>query len=525
MTSEQTYNLNGKKGRMKKFNKEYLVPFLRSFPWWLLLWPVFYAYNINNSFFGVIDTGTMWWQILKWQLLLLSTFFFFRVFFSNNIQPTILTVWLGLLFFYAHPISYLFLRSRLTSPLANFQYMILLWLLITGILVIYFLRTRSLPSRFSRFLMYVFITLTFYEGLKFIVKFSKNEYISFDKKYRPKNELPTSDPNETGTGHPNIYYLVFDSYTSTACYKERFNYDNSILDTLLVKQGFYIAPGAKSNYFDSPVSIASIFNMNYIPGAEQAKGENELTYFCGLRNLDHNHLWKFLEQKGYTIHNYSNFTIKDYPKQLETIYFGRSDEDLLKHRTIQNISLPPLRSFFNTEKVQLKMDLRMEHKRSMLMDTSIIENALKKIAGEESSKPVYFYAHCLLPHPPYVIDSTGKLNETIHLNGYHPEAYLEQSIHVRQMILRWVDIIKKQARGPFTIIVQADHGYRYFTPEINPKSSFDILNAWYFSDQDYSALYPTISSVNTYRIVLNKYFGMKLPILKDTSYYPYIYGL
>jgi len=467
----------------------------------------------------------MWWQIVKWQLLLLGVFFFFRIFFSNNIQPTILTIWLGFLFFYAYPLSYLFGRWRITNAFSQFQYLLILWFGITLALFIYFIRTRSLPLRFSRFLMYVFIALTFFEGLKFMVKFSRNDYVSFNKKYRPENPIPPDTSSGIQPGYPDIYYLVFDSYTSTACYRERFNYDNSILDTLLRRQGFYVTTGSKSNYFDSPVSIASVFNLNYIPGAAQAKSENELTYFCGLRNLDHNHLWEFLEQKGYTIHNYSNFTIKDYPRQLATVYFGKSDNELLKHRTLENVALPPLRSFFKPGTPPLPMDLRMEHKRSILKDTLIIEDALRRLAGKDNSQPVFVYSHCLLPHPPYVIDSTGKPNEKIHHNGYHPEAYIEQSIHVRQMILRWVELIKKQTRRPFVILVQADHGFRYFKPEINPVSCFDILNAWYFSDRDYSGLYPTISSVNTYRVVLNKYFGMGMPMLKDTSYYPYLYGL
>src|SRR5690349_528917 len=170
--------------RKKEFYTEYFLPFIKSFPWYLLLWPILYAYNINNSFFGVIETSTLWWQILKWQLLLLGVFFFFRVFFSNNIQPTILTIWLGFLFFYAYPLSILFARSGITSFLSHFPYMISFWLLITIIMIIYFLRTRSKPLKAGKFFMYVFIALTFFEGLKFIIKFSKNDNISFAEKYR-----------------------------------------------------------------------------------------------------------------------------------------------------------------------------------------------------------------------------------------------------------------------------------------------------------------------------------------------------
>ena len=46
-----------------------------------------------------------------------------------------------------------------------------------------------------------------------------------------------------------------------------------------------------------------------------------------------------------------------------------------------------------------------------------------------------------------------------------------------------------------------------------------ILNAYYFPDQDYSKLYKGITPVNTFRIILNKYFGTDLDLLEDRSYF------
>jgi hypothetical protein len=47
-----------------------------------------------------------------------------------------------------------------------------------------------------------------------------------------------------------------------------------------------------------------------------------------------------------------------------------------------------------------------------------------------------------------------------------------------------------------------------------------ILNAYFFpGKQAKDLLYPTISPVNTFRVVLNSYFGERLPLLDDKSYY------
>jgi hypothetical protein len=50
------------------------------------------------------------------------------------------------------------------------------------------------------------------------------------------------------------------------------------------------------------------------------------------------------------------------------------------------------------------------------------------------------------------------------------------------------------------------------------KHKFGILNAIYFPNGDYSALYETITPVNTFRVVFNQYFGQDVPLLPDSSH-------
>jgi hypothetical protein len=45
------------------------------------------------------------------------------------------------------------------------------------------------------------------------------------------------------------------------------------------------------------------------------------------------------------------------------------------------------------------------------------------------------------------------------------------------------------------------------------------LIAYYFPNGGARVLYPTITPVNTFRLVLNTYFGQKFPLLPDASYY------
>ncbi|MCJ7436030.1 MAG: hypothetical protein MUO77_21340, partial [Anaerolineales bacterium] len=63
-------------------------------------------------------------------------------------------------------------------------------------------------------------------------------------------------------------------------------------------------------------------------------------------------------------------------------------------------------------------------------------------------------------------------------------------------------------------ILQGDHG-----PWLQPKAErLWIFNAYYFPGHK-DVLYPTISPVNTFRLVFNTYFGGKYDMLEDISYF------
>jgi hypothetical protein len=73
-------------------------------------------------------------------------------------------------------------------------------------------------------------------------------------------------------------------------------------------------------------------------------------------------------------------------------------------------------------------------------------------------------------------------------------------------------------------LIQGDHGPRIFTEWDSPQSSCilestAILNAIYAPDIDPAALYPTITPVNTFRVLLNETFGTDLDLLEDRTYF------
>jgi hypothetical protein len=74
------------------------------------------------------------------------------------------------------------------------------------------------------------------------------------------------------------------------------------------------------------------------------------------------------------------------------------------------------------------------------------------------------------------------------------------------------------------IILQADHGPK--SGMEGEKTSYDIFvetvsifNAYYFPAGEYDELYPSISPVNTFRILLNQLFNEDYEPLPDLAYF------
>ena len=91
------------------------------------------------------------------------------------------------------------------------------------------------------------------------------------------------------------------------------------------------------------------------------------------------------------------------------------------------------------------------------------------------------------------------------------EGYLRTIQYINNQIKPIVSTIIQESEIPPIIVIHGDHGYMDEKP-----LRFLILNALYLPDAQ-AELYPEISPVNTYRVILNEYFGLDLPLLKDES--------
>ena len=156
-------------------------------------------------------------------------------------------------------------------------------------------------------------------------------------------------------------------------------------------------------------------------------------------------------------------------------------------------------------------------------------NKIELLSKLEYTSPKFVFVHLTISHPPYVFTPDGQFQEDTRFYSnskgrpinetFNREGYINGITYLNKQI---IPILKnlQSSNNPPIIIIQGDHGNMISQQQ-------EILNAYYFPNQDYHLLYPEISPVNSFRVVFNAYFNQSIPLLPDRSYksnivnYPY----
>jgi hypothetical protein len=331
-----------------------------------------------------------------------------------------------------------------------------------------------------------------------------------------------SKPNITKSDYPDIYFIILDGYGRADSLSGYFDYDNQEFLTYLSEKGFYISTESNSNYLLTYLSLASTLNLNYLDDLAAEMGITTNNIFPILQRIQQNRLMDFLASLGYrTIAFQSGYHATEM-SQVDHYFSGASFMTEYEHAII---NLTPLQIWLN--------NYQYETHRKRVYYTF---DQLPEIV--QSEKPSFVFAHIVAPHDPFVFGPNGENHnpeDTYSLfeenppdletgRGGYITDYTNQVRYINSLVRDTVEkILSKPGEKPI-IIIQGDHGPRpiwYWNSleHSDLATIFPILNAVYFPDQDYSNLYPGISSVNTFRLILDQYFGTQLGLLEDRSYF------
>ena len=322
---------------------------------------------------------------------------------------------------------------------------------------------------------------------------------------------------------PDIYYIIPDMYTRSDLMKTAYGYDNSDFIHFLEDQGFYVANCSQSNYMRTDVSVASTLNLDYLQNLSDKFEPDTYSRRYLFEILKHSQVRKTLEEVGYqTIAYATGFPWSEFedadvfmaPSPLRTTI--TDFEQILMNTTLARLfdDYGLIDSF--------QVSSRHYSERTSYIFESIPE--LVEIPG-----PKFTFIHIINPHPPFVFGPNGEPTNPMDFHNdddkitkeFFAEGYINQVQYVQGQLREAITTILQNSKNPPVILLQGDHG-----PWMQSNNKrFWILNAYYLPDKTVD-WYPTITPVNSFRIILNQYLGLDYPLLPDKSYFspiPYIY--
>ena len=293
---------------------------------------------------------------------------------------------------------------------------------------------------------------------------------------------------------PNIYYLIFDEYSSIDFIKKYYNYDNSAFADNLEKIGFNVSYTSHNESTNTATITANLVNLDYIVKDKMPASEKDFY-------RKNNFLFNYLAKRNYEIVGVGDVKFYGLNNAVSTekvsskTIDGKTIADIIYERTFIS---PFYKNYSYTKGAQEILD------------------ALEYLKGVANySKNTFVLSHIVCPHAPFYFKSNGvpykNPMEIWKDNNY----YLGQYIFITSQIVEIVDSIITND-PECVIIVQSDHSARADSYEnlnkFELKDKKSIFNAVYFKGEKIDI--EGLSGVNTLRCLLNELFNDDFEMLE-----------
>ncbi|HLO16408.1 MAG TPA: hypothetical protein VK206_16370 [Anaerolineales bacterium] len=478
-----------------------------SIPWYPIVLSAYPVLALLAANAGQVKLEAGWRSLLVCVGFVSLLFVLLRWLFHDwNRAAFLVTLWMVLFFSYGH--IYLLLTEKF-SDIDFTPWLLVVWLLLM-VAAVFWARWKS-PSPGALNLIALGLVITSLSQLEPGLG-SRGGYARHFAAQRAPLQNLTRPQNP-----PDVYYFILDMYTRQDLLKSAYNYDNSSFVNALEQRGFYVAQCSQSNYTRTEISVASSLNLAYLQDLDDKFTNQDSTGRSHLWDtLKHNTVRYQLESTGYKTISFAN----GFP------WSELDDADVF-------LTPPPFSSGvteFETLFIQTTLARTLQDFGWLDLDQisgqnyrdrdMLVFNSMKSIANLQG--PKFVYTHLILPHPPFVWGPDGKYTNPAdfwNAKKLYPAdkfkvGYTNQLTFLNGKLLETIDTILAESKTPPVIILQGDHG-----PWLQPNPQhFFILNAYYLPGHE-KELYPTISPVNSFRLVFNDYFGGKYDMLKDKTYF------
>ena len=478
-------------------------------PFFILLFPVFFVLHGYTVNYNAVPLSNALVLLLEYIVATLFFSFVFWLLYRDITKASLMTVALMLFYFFFGNVIDL-LRGELGNSFF-LRYRFLCFISLLLFLLLFILIKRAKP--FKKLMLYLnilFLLLIVVDLMSLIIKIPKeNQKIAFDP---VKEGFTICD----SCRKPDIYLIIPDEYPGSIALKEDFHFGNFSFEKELADRGFHIVPKSRSNYNSTPFSVASTLNLGFLNLPRTQQDFSTVQYCYDL--IRHSLVLKFLNASGYHFINCSIFDFAGQPanEYSEFLPYGIKlvTAQTFADRMFNDLRQDIIHGQFGLRKLREKFIFQNLHFNDGMLERTA------KIAAEKSGGPKFVYTHLMMPHSPFYFDSKGNRQPVEKIAAgnerWNKNDFIEYVQYTSRKLIWLVDQILSSSPSPPVIMILSDHGFRYEDKNFHPANEFMNLNAVYFPDKNYKEVYDSITNVNEFRVIFNKYFDQQLPILRDT---------
>lgn len=481
-------------------------------PFLLAVYPALFLYSHNMSQTSPVDLlKPIAISLALTLVLLLAANALLR-----NLWKACLIVSFALIaiFSYGHVIE--LMRNLLLGGLviARGWVMVPAWGVLFVVFSVIVIRTRRsliTANRFATVLAAVLVAAALVQCIGFWISPASNvdaQWQRYSRRWAAEHPL---DPPK-GKPLPDIYYIILDEYARADFLKDRFGFDNTPFLDELRSKGFYVAEKSRCNYLSTYLSLSSSLNFDYLSNLSKEAGVDRLSFSLFGSMIQNARLAHMLKNAGYKF------------------VFFPSGFHVTNRSPIADVTVTRSR-------------ITMTEFDRVLFDTTIFKPVVNLGSGNyakniiyafdnlgkvaDDPKPTFTFAHITTPHVPYLFNADGSMRDVpkvqpaaLTMDEYR-KLYIGQVVNANTRTLRVVDEILAKSKEPPIIIIQGDHG---FVRQIKGRGQLPAherclnLSLYHLPDGGEKQLYPSITPVNTFRVVINHYLGGDYDLLDDRVY-------
>jgi hypothetical protein len=471
-----------------------------NFPYYLVLTAIYPALSLFASNFRQVDPKHIIRPLIFSVLLSVLIYYLIYHWMKDKIKAGVFTTIFVFVFFnYGRAFIYLKDHADWSKSFGDQNYLFIT----LGAIVVLWISKKIIDNTNKIDIATIYIVCL---TLIFLPAYNIGKLVTEEQ----KSYIPTDlDFPETASSEPmpDIYHIVLDEY-SRVDYLAQLGYDNSEFMKFLREQNFFVADCSRSNYQRTALSLTSTLNLDYLwevfPDKRPPDRDDAAIYAA----LSNNRAQHNLRKLGYQFIT----TVNGYPWSEHSSY-----ADIIVAPEVKDIFAPYIlpfeKKFLENSFLSLLIDLGglKTFQKGYLLNGQQYEQVVEALDYLSTiptiSGPTYTYYHLIVPHSPYIFSKDGTFASPIP----EPEGYIRSIEFINNALKPIILSIIRDSETPPVIIIQGDHGFI-----TDDSFRFQIFYAIHIPGGN-ETLYPTISPVNTYRVVFNQLFDLNLPLLPDES--------